>query len=73
MIFLMIAISKVQKGDAQRLIRVAEMFDDETLVSQLGLTSSKAYILTRVGRDDISHFSLSYYSLSIAEENLLRT
>ena len=33
---------------AQRLIRVAEMFDDATLVSRLRLTSSKAYILTRV-------------------------
>ena len=41
---------------AQRLIRVAEMFEDTTLVSQLGLTSSKAYILTRVGKNDIGHF-----------------
>ena len=43
---------------AQRLIRVAEMFDgdDATLVSRLGLTSSKAYILTRVGKNDVGHF-----------------
>lgn len=41
---------------AQRLIRVAEMFDDATLVSRLGLTSSKAYILTRIGKNDIDHF-----------------
>lgn len=43
---------------AQRLIRVAEMFDGEnaTLVSQLGLTSSKVYILARVEKNDIDYF-----------------
>ena len=41
---------------AQRLIRVAEMFSDATLVSRMGLTSSKAYILTRLGKDDVDHF-----------------
>ena len=46
---------------AQRLIRVAEMFDDTTLVSQLGLTSSKAYILTRIGKNDIAHFLHTFF------------
>lgn len=46
---------------AQRLIRVAEMFDNTTLVSQLGLTSSKAYILTRVGKNDIDHFLNTFF------------
>lgn len=48
---------------AQRLIRVAEMFDgdDATLVSRLGLTSSKAYILTRIGKNDVSHFLNSIF------------
>lgn len=43
---------------SQRLIRVAEMFDDDdaTLVSHLGLTSSKAYVLAKVSKNDISHF-----------------
>lgn len=46
---------------AQRLIRVAEMFGDATLVSRLGLTSSKAYILTRVGKGDLDHFCSTYF------------
>ena len=48
---------------AQRLIRVAEMLDsdDATLVSQLGLTSSKAYILTRVSKNDIGHFLHTFF------------
>ena len=46
---------------AQRLIRVAEMFDDTTLVSQLRLTSSKAYILTRIGKNDIAHFLHTFF------------
>ena len=46
---------------AQRLIRVAEMFDDAALVSQLGLTSSKAYILTRIGKNDIAHFLHTFF------------
>lgn len=46
---------------AQRLIRIAEMFDDEALVSQLGLTASKAYILTRVGKNDIDHFLHTFF------------
>lgn len=41
---------------AQRLIRVAEMFGDATLVSQLGLTSSKAYALTRISKNDLNDF-----------------
>lgn len=41
---------------AQRLIRVAEMFDDASLTSQLGLTLSKACILTRVGKSDLDYF-----------------
>ena len=40
----------------QRLIRVAEMFGDATLVSQLGLTSSKAYALTRISKNDLNDF-----------------
>ena len=52
-------------GHAQRLIRVAEMLasDDATLVSQLGLTSSKAYILTRVGKNDIDYFLHTFFSV----------
>ena len=46
---------------AQRLIRVAEMFGDAALVSQLGLTSSKAYILTRIGKNDIAHFLHTFF------------
>ena len=48
---------------AQRLIRVAEMLasDDATLVSQLGLTSSKAYILTRVSKNDIDYFLHTFF------------
>lgn len=48
---------------AQRLIRVAEMFDNDnaTLVSRLGLTSSKAYTLTRVGKNDIDHFLGTFF------------
>lgn len=42
---------------AQRLIRVAEMFNDATQVSRLGLTASKAYVLTRIGKDDMEHFT----------------
>lgn len=41
---------------AQRLIRVAEMFDDATMVSRLRLTSSKAYILTRLDKKDMNNF-----------------
>ncbi len=48
---------------AQRLIRVAEMLkeDDTTLVSRLGLTSSKAYIFTRVSKNDLGHFLDAYF------------
>lgn len=46
---------------AQRLIRIAEMFDDTTLVSQLDLTISKAYTLTRVGKNDIDHFLNTFF------------
>lgn len=46
---------------AQRLIRVAEMFDDTTLVSRLGLTSSKAYILTRIGKNDLDYFCTTFF------------
>lgn len=48
---------------AQRLIRAAEMFADTDLVSKLGLTSSKAYVLSRVGKDDIEHFSHTLFPL----------
>lgn len=46
---------------AQRLIRVAEMFGDATLVSQLGLTASKAYVLTKVGKEDIRTFHNTFF------------
>lgn len=48
---------------AQRLIRVAEIFDDATLVSRMGLTSSKAYVLTRIGKKDTDHFCNSFFSV----------
>lgn len=48
---------------AQRLIRVAEMFNDATLVSRLGLSASKAYILTKVGKNDIDHFLTNLFRI----------
>lgn len=48
---------------AQRLIRVAEMFADTDLVEQLGLTSSKAFILARVGKNDLEYFCLNFFPL----------
>lgn len=53
---------------AQRLIRVAEMFDDETLVSRLGLTSSKAYILTKLDRKDIDKITNPNYPLWVGDK-----
>ena len=50
---------------AQRLIRVAEMFDDTTLVSQLRLTSSKAYILTRIGKMTLPISCIHFFQLEI--------
>lgn len=41
---------------AQRLIRVAEICGDTTLVSRENMTPSKAYILTRIDKKDIDHF-----------------
>lgn len=41
---------------AQRLIRVAEMYRDTTLVSDINLTPSKAYILTRIDRKELDSF-----------------
>lgn len=55
---------------AQRLIRTAEMFADADLVSKLGLTSSKAYVLSRVDKDDIDHFSHTLFP-SKAKGNML--
>lgn len=59
---------------AQRLIRVAEMFDvdgdDATPVSQLGLTSSKAYILTRIGKNDMSNFLKTDFCLRGAKKSI---
>lgn len=48
---------------AQRLIRVAEMFADTDLVSKLRLTSSKAFILARIAKDDLHDFSLTLFPL----------
>lgn len=56
---------------AQRLIRVAEMFDDATLVSRLRLTSSKAHVLTRVSKGDVDHFLQTFF-LSETQESWLR-
>lgn len=48
---------------AQRLIRVAEMFADTNLVSKLRLTSSKAFILARVGKHDIAYFCETFFPI----------
>lgn len=52
---------------AQRLIRVAEMFDDATMVSRLRLTSSKAYILTRLDKKDMNNFLESDHFFRIGD------
>ena len=55
---------------AQRLIRVAEMFDDATLVSHFELTSSKAYILTRIGKDDVDDFCNTFFPVGDSKKTV---
>lgn len=55
---------------AQRLMRVAEMFDDATLGSHPGLTASKAYILTRVDKQELPYFFESSFPVGSKTKTL---